>query len=54
MAFRIIFADPDLYQFQTNDKVDKLYLFPENFNMLAQNTENHDNFDTDEKGKKTL
>jgi hypothetical protein len=30
-------ADPDRYHFQANDKVDKQYFFPENFNMLSKN-----------------
>jgi hypothetical protein len=29
-------ADPDWYQFQTNDQVDKLYFLPENFNLLSK------------------
>jgi hypothetical protein len=30
------FAGPDRYQFQSNEKVDKLYFFPENFKMLPK------------------
>jgi hypothetical protein len=28
--------DPDRYPFQANEKVDKLYFFPENFKLLSK------------------
>jgi hypothetical protein len=44
-------ADPDRYQFQTNDQVDETILFARKFQYAGQNSENYDIFDTDEKGK---
>ncbi len=45
--------DPDRYQFQANDKVDKLYFLKQvisrKFQYSVQNTENFYTFDTDEK-----
>ncbi len=35
-------ADPDRYQFQANEKIDKLNFCPEKFRYAVQNTENYD------------
>jgi|LakMenEpi03Aug12_release.lakeMendotaPanAssembly.Ray.scaffolds.fasta_scaffold4387761_1 hypothetical protein len=47
---RIILPDPDLYQFITNEKVDKLNFF-QKIQYDAKNTENYDIIDIDEKNK---
>jgi hypothetical protein len=41
--------DPDRYQVQANEKVDKLTLFSRKFQYYVKNTENHGTLDTDEK-----
>jgi len=44
--------DPYRYQFQANNKVNKLYILSENINMMSKICiENYDTFDTDEKEK---
>jgi hypothetical protein len=50
MTIRIILLapDPDRYQFNSNEKVDKVDFFPENFNMLSKTLKTYDTFDTDE------
>jgi hypothetical protein len=42
-------ADPERNQFQANEKVDELYFFPENSNILSKILKNDDTFDTKEK-----
>ncbi len=44
-------ADPDtdLYQRQAYEKVDKLNIFQQNFNMVFKKIKNYDTFNTDEK-----
>ncbi len=43
--------NPGRYQFQANEKVNKLYFFPWKYNMLSKILKNYDIFDTDEKEK---
>jgi hypothetical protein len=45
-------ADPERNQFQANEKVDELYFFPENSNILSKILKNDDTFDTKEKEKR--
>ncbi len=48
----VVDPDPYRYQFQANNKVNKLYFLSENINMLSKICiENYDPFDTDEKDK---
>jgi hypothetical protein len=43
--------DPDQYQSQVNETVDKVDFFPENFNVLSKILKKYDTFDTEENGK---